>query len=159
MNIVIIAALSTNGVIGNHGQIPWHISDDLKRFKRLTMGHAIIMGRKTYESIGRPLPGRTNIVLTRNQSFQPPEAVQIYSSLGDALDACRRAGETTAYVIGGGEIYREALPVTDILALTHVHREVQGDAHFPSFERAQWTETNREDHPEYSYVEYRRRAT
>jgi dihydrofolate reductase len=156
MNIVIIAALSSNGVIGDHGKIPWHISDDLKRFKKLTMGHPIIMGRKTYESIGRPLPGRTNIVLTRNADFQPPDGVQVCSSLSVALDACRGAGETTAYVIGGGEIYREALPVADTLALTHVHREVQGDAHFPAFDRAQWTETNREDHAEYSYVEYRR---
>jgi len=156
MNIVIIAALSANGVIGIDGRIPWHISDDLKRFKRLTMGHTIIMGRKTYNSIGRPLPGRTNMVLTRNPDFQPPDGVQVYASLTAALDACRQSGESTAFVIGGGEIYREALPVADTLLLTHVRREVDGDAHFPAFDRAHWIETSREDHPDYAYVEYRR---
>jgi dihydrofolate reductase len=156
MNIVIIAALSDNNVIGVNGHIPWHIGDDLKRFKRLTTGHTVIMGRKTFESIGRPLPGRTNIVLTRNTQFKAPDGVRVFSALDDALASCRQTGETTAYVIGGAEIYRESLPVADRLVLTHVRQHVQGDTFFPAYDKTQWREVAREDHDTYAYVEYER---
>jgi len=151
MKVVIIAAVAENGVIGDAGTIPWHISDDLKRFKRLTMGHPIIMGRKTFASLGKPLPGRRNVVLTRGA---PLLGVECFASLDAALKAC---GEATVFIIGGAEIYRLALPLADTLLLTHVHRQVAGDTKFPDYDHAQWRETNREDASDYSFVEYQRR--
>ncbi len=151
MKLTIIAAIARNGVIGDQGRIPWHISDDLKRFKRLTLGHPIIMGRKTYESIGKPLPGRRNLVLTRQTALP---GVESFASLGAALKACR--DNETVFVIGGAEIYREALPMADVLYLTHVHRDVAGDTRFPDYSPAEWTEKTREDAVEYSFVEYER---
>jgi dihydrofolate reductase len=153
MNIVLIAAIAENGTIGNAGKIPWHISDDLKRFKRLTLGHPIVMGRKTYESLGKPLPGRRNIVLTRGPAIS---GVECFTSLDSALAAC---GDETIFIIGGAEIYRQALPLANVLQLTHVHRPVPGDTRFPDFDRTQWSEVAREDHPEYSFVEYQRGNT
>jgi dihydrofolate reductase len=147
MNIVIIAAVAEDGTIGNAGKIPWHISDDLKRFKRLTMGHPVIMGRKTFESIGKPLPGRRNIILTR----QP--GPDHFPSLETALQSC---GEETVFIIGGAEAYRAALPVADTLLLTHVKHPGGGDTKFPAYDRNRWCEVAREDMPEYSFVEYGR---
>jgi dihydrofolate reductase len=146
MNIVIIAAIASNGTIGDAGKIPWHISDDLKRFKRLTLGHPVIMGRKTFESLGKPLPGRRNIILTRR-----PAGPDQFSTLDAALKSC---GDETVFVIGGAEIYRLALPVADTLQLTHVHRTVPGDTRFPDFDKTEWKEVSREDHEGYSFVEY-----
>jgi dihydrofolate reductase len=147
MKIVIIAAIAANGTIGHAGKIPWHLSEDLKRFKRLTLGHPVIMGRKTYESLGKPLPGRRNIVLTR----QP--GTDHFASLEDALISC---GDETVFVIGGAEVYRQALPLADTLLLTHVHQPVEGDTKFPDYDRSQWREASRRDTPEYSFVEYER---
>ena len=152
MKIFLIAAVAANGTIGEAGRIPWHISDDLKRFKRLTLGHPVIMGRKTYDSLGKPLPGRRNIVLTRGQ---PLPGVDCFTNLDAALQAC---GDVTVFIIGGAEIYSQALPLADALYLTHVHREVPGDTKFPAFEPADWKEIAREDFTEYSFVEYERRA-
>lgn len=150
MNVVLIAAIADNGTIGDAGKIPWHISDDLKRFKRLTLGHPIIMGRKTYESLGKPLPGRRNIVLTRGPAIP---GIESFPNLEAAIDAC---GDETIFIIGGAEIYRQALPVAATLHLTHVHRPVPGDTKFPDYDRTQWQEVAREDHDGYSFVEYRR---
>ena len=149
MKVVIIAAIAANGIIGAAGKIPWHISDDLKRFKRLTLGHPIIMGRKTYDSLGKPLPGRRNLVLTRGA---PIAGVECFSSLDAALKTCR---DETVFIIGGAEIYRQALPVANALFITHVHRQVTGDTRFPEFDRQRWREVAREDHPDYSFVDYR----
>jgi dihydrofolate reductase len=146
MNIVIIAAIARNGTIGDAGKIPWHISDDLKRFKRLTLGHPVIMGRKTFDSLGKPLPGRRNIIITRQ-----PAGPNHYPSLEAALKSC---GDQTVFVIGGAEIYRLALPVADTLQLTHVHRDVSGDTKFPDFDKTQWQEVSRESGPECDFVEY-----
>ena len=148
MNIAIIAAMSTDGTIGDRGKIPWHISEDLKRFKRLTMGHPVIMGRKTYESIGKPLPGRTNIVLSRTGT-----------SLASALEQCRQRNEDMVFIIGGAEVYRQALPMADTLLITEVHRQVAGDTKFPDYDRNEWAEAAREDGPEYSFVEYVRKSS
>lgn len=148
--VAIIAAVARNGVIGDQGRIPWHISSDLQRFKRLTWGHPIIMGRKTYESIGRPLPGRRNLVLTRRPAVP---GVECFSDLAAALETCP-AG--LVFIIGGAELYRAALPVADILYLTHVHREVTGDTRFPDFESRDWREVAREDHADVSFVDYHR---
>ncbi|MGD0652044.1 MAG: dihydrofolate reductase [Verrucomicrobiia bacterium] len=158
MKIVLIAAVAEDGTIGNEGRIPWHISDDLKRFKRLTMGHPIIMGRKTCESIGKPLPGRTNIVLTRNPNFQAPEGVHTFLDLGAALDFCRQQQAQTVFIIGGAEIYRQSINRADALLLTHVHKRIGGDAKFPEFDRSQWREVSRHDTEEYSFIKYTRRT-
>ena len=154
MKVALIVAMSEDGTIGDKGKIPWHISDDLKRFKRLTMGHPIIMGRKTYESIGKPLPGRTNIVLTRSPDFTAPPGVLKFDSLDAALDHCRQQGEKLVFIVGGSEVYRQALPVADKLFITEVHQCVTGDTKFPEYDRNQWIEVAREPGPECSFVEY-----
>lgn len=157
VKIALIVAMSEDGTIGDKGKIPWHISDDLKRFKRLTMGHPIIMGRKTYVSIGKPLPGRTNIVLTKSVDFTAPPGVLKFDSLDAALDHCRQQGQELVFIVGGSDVYRQALPHADQLFITEVHRCVTGDTKFPEYDRSQWIEVAREDAPECSFVEYARR--
>ncbi len=147
MKIVVIAAVAQDGTIGHDGKIPWHIRDDLQRFKHLTFGHPVIMGRKTYESIGKPLPGRRNIVLTRTAL----PSVECFSELRAALETC--VGDTV-FIIGGAEVYRAALPVADTLLLTHVKHPGGGDTKFPDYDRTRWREVAREDHPDYSFVKY-----
>ena len=158
MQVALIVAMSEDGTIADKGKIPWHISDDLKRFKRLTMGHPLIMGRKTYESIGKPLLGRTNIVLTRRSAFAAPPEVLKFDSLDAALEHCRQQREELVFVIGGGDVYRQTLPLADKLFVTEVHRRVSGDTEFPEYDRSQWIEIAREDGPECSFVEYARRG-
>ena len=153
MKVVIIAAIAPDGTIGDAGKIPWHISADLKRFKRLTMGHPVVMGRRTFESLGKPLPGRRNIVLTRRAALP---GVECFASFHAALQAC---GDATVFIIGGADVYRQALPVADTLLLTHVHRNVTGDTKFPDCNWADWIERSREDTSEYSFAEYRRCET
>jgi dihydrofolate reductase len=150
--IVLVVAVAENGVIGQGGKIPWHISEDLKRFKALTMGHAVVMGRKTWDSLPRkPLPGRANVVVTRQKDWNAEGAITA-ASLGEAI-----AGTSgTVMVIGGGEIYAAALPMATRVELTEVHQVFDGDAKF-EFDRSGWTETARESHvtPDglrYSYV-------
>lgn len=133
--IVLVAAVSDNGIIGRGGDMPWHLPDDLKRFKKLTMGHPIVMGRRTWHSIGRPLPGRTNIVMTRNTSFAADGAVVAHTE-SDVLAAAGDAD--TIMVIGGGEIYRMFLRTADRIELTRVHLTVEGDTTFPELE-GDWT--------------------
>jgi len=152
MTLHIIAALADNGVIGDAGKIPWHLSEDLKRFKRLTLGHPVIMGRKTYASLGKPLPGRRNLVLTRGPAIP---GVECFASLAAAVAACR---DETVFVIGGAEIYRQALPLAQGLLLTHVHQSVAGDTKFPEYDLLRWQEVAREEHPGYAFVEYRLRT-
>jgi dihydrofolate reductase len=147
MKVALIAALAADGTIGHAGKIPWHISDDLKRFKRLTLGHPVIMGRKTFESIGKPLPGRRNIILTR----QP--GPDHFASLDAALKSC---GDETVFIIGGAEVYRAALPLADRLLLTHVKHPGGGDTKFPDYDRSAWKEVRREDSPECTFIEYER---
>ncbi|MFN3567082.1 MAG: dihydrofolate reductase [Burkholderiaceae bacterium] len=159
--ITLIAAVARNGVIGRDGAIPWRIPGDLARFKRITMGHPVIMGRRTWESLGRPLPGRRNIVISRTPGFAPAGA-EVFSGLAAALAACADASEV--FVIGGTEAYREALPLADRLLLTEIDADIEGDAHFPPFDRGAWREVSREAHPAsgecpygYAYVAYERR--
>jgi dihydrofolate reductase len=157
MTLVIIVAMTKDGTIGDKGKIPWHIREDLQGFKRLTMGHPIIMGRRTYESIGKPLPGRTNIVLTQSPNLiTSPEVVRL-GSLKAALDHCRERNEELVFVIGGGKVYEAALPLADKLFITEVRQNVPGDTTFPAYDRTEWTEIAREDGPECSFVEYKRR--
>jgi dihydrofolate reductase len=148
MTIVLIAAIAEDGTIGHAGKIPWHIPDDLKRFKRLTLGHTVIMGRKTFQSIGKPLAGRRNIIVTR----QP--GPDHFPSLEAALKSC--ADTETVFVIGGAELYRAALPLADKLLLTHVNHPGGGDTKFPHYDKTEWKELAREDTPYGSFVEYHR---
>ncbi len=138
--VYLVAAVAANGVIGAGGKLPWHLPEDLRHFRALTLGHPVIMGRKTWEAIGRPLPGRENIVVTRAAGYEAPGA-HVAASLDAALALC--AGEPVAFVIGGGEIYTAALPVADGLVLTEIDRAFAGDARFPEFDRRAWRETQR----------------
>ncbi|WP_428036925.1 dihydrofolate reductase [Amphritea sp.] len=159
MNLAIIVAQAENRVIGINNNLPWHLPEDLRYFKQVTMGKPIIMGRKTFESIGRPLPGRTNIVVSRDTSYQP-DNVKVVDSLQAARDLaesiCMIDGCDEAMVIGGAQIYEQALPLVDRLYLTQVHAEVAGDAWFPEFYPGDWAEIGREDfsaagHNPYDY--------
>lgn len=142
-SLVLIAALAENRVIGRAGDLPWRLPEDLKRFKRLTLGKTILMGRKTWISLGRPLPERQNWVLTRDAGFRP-DGARVFADLAAAL-AAHGEGELT--IIGGADLYRQTLPMATRLELTRVHAAVDGDAHFPAFDPADWTETFRETHP------------
>ena len=160
--IGLIVALAANGVIGLNNALPWHLPADLKRFKALTMGHPVVMGRKTHESIGRPLPGRRNLVITRNRGYSAP-GCEIVHSLDEAIDACR--GAEQVFIIGGAELYRESLPRAHCLEFTEIRAEFEGDASFPEFSLAQWRETGREVHSNeagipfrYDFVRYERLA-
>jgi len=157
----LIAAVARNGVIGRDGTIPWRLPGDLARFKRITMGHPVIMGRKTWLSLGKPLPGRRNIVVSRTPGLKL-DGAQVFASLAQALAHC--AGASEVFVIGGTEAYREALPHAQRLLLTEIDADIEGDALFPPFDRTQWRETGRERHLAnadnplaFSYVDYERR--
>lgn len=134
--IHIIAAMSQNRVIGNKNKIPWHLPQDLARFKELTMGHWIVMGRKTYESIGRPLPGRTNVVITKNLSAIEDHSKIILSNSLDAILDMRIAEEI--FIIGGGELYRQAIDRADILHMTLIEKYFNGDTYFPEIDLGKW---------------------
>jgi len=158
--LAIIAAVAANAVIGAGNRLPWRLPADLKRFRALTTGHAVIMGRKTWESIGRPLADRQNIVVTRNKDFRASGA-EVASTLADALALVRLPAP--AFCIGGGELYREALPHAGVIHLTEVGRDFDGDATFPEFDRGEWREVEREAHAgladdglPYAFVTYHR---
>jgi dihydrofolate reductase len=123
--------------------MPWHLPEDLKHFKKLTLGHPVIMGRRTWESLGKPLPGRDNIVVTRTGGYEAPGAA-VASSLEAALALC--AGEPAAFVIGGGELYAAALPLAAGLVMTEIHKDFAGDTRFPDYDRSRWKESQREGH-------------
>lgn len=141
MRISLIVAMGENQVIGADNRMPWHLPADLKRFRQITMGKPMLMGRKTYESIGRPLPGRKNIILTSNPDYHAPGCVVVHS-LEQAFQA---ADAEELMVIGGSALYRECLPIAERLYLTQIHREFVGDTFFPDFERAAWREVAREE--------------
>ena len=143
-HLSIIVAKSKNDVIGNNGRLPWHLSEDLKRFKSITMGKPIIMGRVTYESIGKPLPGRENIILTRRSNYLEKGITIIHSS-DEALKSARDSDEVI--IIGGGEIYKEFLSRVNRLYITHVDLHIDGDAFFPKVDYLDWQVMSREDFP------------
>lgn len=164
MKLALIAAYAQNRVVGIDNKLPWHLPEDLKYFKRCTSGKAIIMGRKTYESIGRPLPNRTNIVITRNPAFKA-DGVKVVTSLNDAIELAAAVNEVSGVdeimVIGGAAIYELTLPMADRLYLTHVHAQVEGDAYFPEVDFSNWREVERADYAssetnpyDYSFVVY-----
>lgn len=150
MIVSAIVAVAQNGVIGHKGDLPWHLPDDMKYFQRMTRGHHVITGRKNYESIPakfRPLKDRVNIVVTRNANYQAPGAL-VVDSLTAGLEIAHLANENEAFIIGGGQIYREALTMRLVhrLYLTLVHADVQGDTHFPQLDPGEWRELERTDH-------------
>lgn len=140
--ISLIVAASRNGVIGANNKLPWHLPADLKRFKQLTMNHPILMGRKTFESIGKPLPGRTNIVITRQKSFKCC-GTTVAHSLEEALLICENEKET--FVIGGAEIFKRALPLADRIYFTRIEKDFEGDTKLFEIDLATWKETSREE--------------
>jgi len=153
-HVVMVAAVAENGVIGRDKDMPWHIPADLKHFRATTTGHSIVMGRVTYEGIGRPLPYRTNIVVTRQPGWAA-DGVFVARSVEDAIELAR--GYDGDIIIGGGaQIYVQAMPYATHQVLTEVHQSPHGDTLYPEWDRSAWTETGREDHDGYSFVWYER---
>ena len=159
-DLTIVVAVGPGGVIGRDGDLPWRIREDLQHFKRITMGHTIIMGRRTWDSIGRPLPGRRSVVLTRNREFAAPGA-DVVHSLTEAIALATTAGDPAPCIIGGAAIYAEALPMATCIELTEVDREVEGDTVFPDWDRSDWTETARVPGktPGVTFCTWQRRAS
>ena len=156
MTVTIVAAVARNGVIGVDGGLPWHLPDDLRRFKALTMGHVLVMGRRTYESIGRPLPGRTTIVVTRRPDWSAgADEVMRARDVPGALELAREIDDEV-FVVGGGQIYEEALPLADRLDLTLVDQEPEGDTLFPDVDWSSWREVRREPGDGLAFVTYER---
>ena len=155
-NISVIVAVAKNGVIGQNNTLPWHLPEDLKHFRALTTGHHIIMGRKTYESLGRLLPARTTVIVTRNQDYCLDGAL-VAHSLEEAVILC--GGDDEAFVIGGAELYQDGLKLANKLYVTEIDFEVAGDAFFPVFSKEEWNEVSRESHTsaqglDFSYITY-----
>jgi dihydrofolate reductase len=148
VKLSIVAAMSENRVIGRGPDIPWRLPDEQAAVRRLTMGHCLIMGRKTWQTIGRPLPGRTSIVVTRDRDFEAGfDEVIVVHDFESAVEAARAKGDDEAFVFGGEAIYAAALPRADCLYLTRVHATVEGDAHFPDFDPVEWKLRDEAHHP------------
>jgi dihydrofolate reductase len=158
VSLSLIVAIAKNRVIGVNNTLPWHLPEDLKRFRSLTTGHHIIMGRKTYDSLGRLLPGRTTVIVTRNQNYKVEGAIVVHSLEG-AIAAC--GDDNEAFLIGGAELYKDGLKLANKLYLTEIDAEYEGDAFFPEFEMNEWKEGEREGHQAenglgFSYITYQR---
>lgn len=158
--IRLVVAYTVNRVIGRDNGMPWHLPADLAHFKRSTLGHPIIMGRNTWDAVGRPLPGRRNLVISRNPGLLAPGA-EVWSSLGEALAHCEDA--SIVCIIGGAQIFAQGLPLADEIVATEIHEHIEGDTFFPALDPALWRESAREPQPEenglrYDFVTYRRKA-
>lgn len=163
MKLSVLAAMGENRVIGRDGELPWRLPAELARLKQLTTGHCLLMGRKTWESIGRPLPKRTSIVITRDPDYDAPGAL-VVPDFDAAIEAARARGESEAFVFGGASIYALALPRADTLYLTLVHASPEGDVRFPDFDDAEWKLVRESQHPAderhahaFTFQEYERR--
>lgn len=148
MLISLIAAMDRNGVIGKDNSLPWQLPEDMKRFKELTLGKLVIMGRKTFESIGKPLPNRTNIVITKNKNYKAKGCIVVHSS-DQALNAAK--GNKEVMIIGGEQIFREFLPIANRMYLTFIDKDFEGDAYFPEYDEREWKEIRREAHKNQKY--------
>jgi dihydrofolate reductase len=153
--VVLVAAVADNGVIGSDGDIPWSIPEDLKHFRATTRGHTVLMGRSTYESIGHPLPYRTNVVVTRNRDWSA-ENVFVAHDVESGIHLARDL-DGDVMVIGGGQVYADAMPYADAQVLTEVHQTPEGDTFYPAFDRDAWTETQRAEHDGFDIVWLERR--
>ncbi|WP_317172718.1 dihydrofolate reductase [Echinicola salinicaeni] len=163
LTVSIIVAKAKNNVIGKNNQLIWKLSADLKHFKKHTTGHYIIMGRKTYESMGKPLPNRTSVVITRNQDYTIPEGHHIVHNLKDALELAKKNHQEKVFIIGGGEIYKQALALTDELLITEVDCHPEGDTYFPNIDPNNWKIVQKETHQkdekneyDFSFITYNR---
>ncbi|MER2997072.1 dihydrofolate reductase [Pontibacter populi] len=161
--IAIVVAVSENNVIGKDNQLIWHLPADLRYFKNLTMGHPILMGRKTYESIGKPLPGRTTVIITRQHDFEAPGCI-VVNSIDEAIEEAHKVDQGV-YIIGGAEIYKQALAKTDTIYLTRVHHTFDGDTFFQEINEADWETTSEEKHEpdeknkySYSFITLKRKS-
>lgn len=158
MTLSLIAAVSANGVIGSDGHVPWYLPEDLEHFRRTTTGHTVIMGRKTFESvkskIKKPLPNRTNVVITRQPTYQAPPGVEVYHDVASAIAA--HASEPEVFIIGGGEIYRQTIDQANTLYITHVHQTAEGETTFPPIDPAKWQAVDTRETDAATYVTYRR---
>lgn len=159
--VTIIAAIAENNALGKNNQLIWHLPADLKRFKKTTLNHAVIMGRKTYESLGKPLPNRTNILITRDKNYKA-EGCLVVNSVKEALKAAAEVDENP-FILGGAEIYKQAMPFTDKLDITFVHHQFEADVFFPEIDKTIWKETSRENFKadennkyDYSFVTFER---
>ena len=159
MKIVIISAVAQNGVIGKaNGEMPWHVSEEFKHFKITTMGYPIIMGRKTFESLGKPLKGRENIVITRSKNFSYDDGeVKMFNSLQDGIDYAKSLNKEKIFITGGGEIYKQAIKITDELIISHMKFEAEGEVKFPEISDIDWKVESREDHEQFEIVIYKRK--
>ncbi|MFD2574306.1 dihydrofolate reductase [Spirosoma soli] len=164
MKISLISAVAQNRVIGRNNDLPWHLPDDFAFFKRKTSHHPIIMGRKSLESLGKPLPNRTNIVITRNQDLSH-QGVTVVHTLDDAITAAKAVNQKEIFVIGGAEIYALALPIATTMYLTEIHKPYDGDSYFPEFNKEDWQEVSRQTHSAderhevaFDFVEYERKS-
>ncbi|WP_111765717.1 dihydrofolate reductase [Nakamurella deserti] len=153
MSLTVVAAVTANGVIGRDNGMPWHLPEDLKRFRALTMGRPMVMGRRTFDSIGRPLPGRRTVVVTRDASWHH-DGVEVVRSPAAALELLAGLDVVLA---GGGELYRQLWDDVDVLEITHIDREIDGDTRLPPIDPDRWVETARDDRDGFSFVSYRRR--
>ena len=158
MIIIGPVAVAANGVIGGDNDLPWYLPEDLKHFRKITDGKTVLMGRKTYDSIfkrlGKPLPNRKNVVITRSRDKEYPEGVLVFQSIEDAFESLK---EEDIYVIGGAQIFNIALKNGEYMYLTHVKKEYPGDVYFPDVNWVQWERVNEEDFPEYTFAEYRKK--
>jgi dihydrofolate reductase len=156
VTLVVLSSVAANGVIGRDGDLAWRNSEDLRRVKAMTMGHVLLMGRRNFESIGRPLPGRRTVVLTRQPDWTA-DGVTVAHDLESALDAARvQAGDGIVFVFGGGELYEQLLDRADVLELTEIDAEIDGDVYFPRIEPDRWMEVSRETRDGFSWVRYER---
>lgn len=156
MKVSVIAAVANNLVIGRNNDLAWHLPDDMQFFKETTTGHHVIMGRKNYEAIPhkyRPLPGRTNIIVTRNQSYDA-EGCVVVNTIGEAIEYAQAAGEEEAFIIGGGEIYNQTIELADCMYITKVEAEVEGDTYFPEFNESSWSTRKLSSHAADERHEY-----
>lgn len=163
MQIILIAAVAKNQVIGKDNQLIWKLSADLKRFKNLTSGHYILMGRKTFESLGRPLPNRTHLIISRDPNYQAPEGHYAFNSVEEAIIFCNKIEVEKLFIIGGGQIYRETINLCDQLEITEVNAMPDGDTYFPEIDSAIWEEVEREEFAadeknefSYAFVTYKK---
>ncbi len=157
MEKIIIAAVSLNNVIGKNGSIPWHSKEDFKHFKNTTMGCPLIMGRKTFDSLGKPLPGRDHLIVTRNKNYNPQfERVKCFLSVADAISHCEKVKPEKLFIIGGGEIYKEALNFADKLIISRMNLKVHGDTYFPLINEQIWKISISQKFEEFDVITYSR---
>jgi dihydrofolate reductase len=159
LKIIIISAVAENGVIGRaNGEMPWHVSEEFNHFKKTTMGFPIIMGRKTFESLGKPLKGRKNIVITRSSNFfYQSDDVKIFNSLSEGIDFAKSINKEKIFITGGGEIYKQSIPIADEMILSHMKFTAEGEVKFPQISDKDWMITERVNHEQFEIVYYKRK--